>query len=98
MSPREKRRDRRDWRSGVRRKIALTIGWLALLVAIASMTAYFVVGSTDALIGAVGAAIMAMLLAWVRPELEQRGPQRLIFSPWQGESEPSLARQLLTLP
>jgi len=98
MSPRRKRRDRRDWRSGPRYKVVLTVGWIFLVAAVALLVTYFVAGYGEALVGAVATAGVAVVAAGTRPELERRRPRRIIFSPWQGDAEPSLARQLLTLP
>ena len=98
MSPRKKRQRQRDWRSGTRRKLVLALGWVSLAAAVAAMTVYFTSGGVEALAGAVLGAGLSMIIAGARPELERRRPRRVIFSPWRGDSEPSLARQLLTLP
>ncbi|MEE8331835.1 MAG: hypothetical protein V3R84_08690, partial [Acidimicrobiia bacterium] len=71
------------------------MGWIALLIAIAGLVLFAVVGRIDVLVAGLGAAIVATLTSVLLPEPTLKKPVR--FAPLEGmrskQLTPSLIRQ-----
>jgi hypothetical protein len=95
-------RRRRQWRSSAGRILSLTAGWSLVLFAHVALGAFAITGRLDLLGAGVAAAAVAWLLAGLVPD-PAPPRRRARFAPLEGlrrqrRRQPSLARQLLTLP